>query len=117
MPAGGHDVQPCPHAWVYTCVRGHRRYSTDTVKEKTSGSVRFCIKSALDGYSFYELSLELLSKPTLDLTAYKGHYIPDFLLELEHLKQDVLDGSLVNIFPKQTAAAQAVMNHSTFYKV
>lgn len=85
-------------------------------KEKTSGSVRFCIKSALDGYSFYELSLELLSKPTLDLTAYRGHYIPNFLLELEHLKQDVLDGSLVNIFPKQTAAAQAVMNHSTFYK-
>ncbi|EFO64024.1 Hypothetical protein GLP15_4204 [Giardia lamblia P15] len=86
------------------------------LRRKTSGSVCFGIKSALDGYSFYELSLELLSKPMLDLTAYKGHHIPEFLLELELLEQNMLDNSLINIFPKQTAAAQAVTNHSVFYK-
>lgn len=85
-------------------------------EEKELSTIYFGVKSTLDGYSFYELSLGLLSKPMLDLTAYKGHYIPEFLLDLDVSAQNTLNNVLVSIFPKQTAKAQAAMDHSVFYK-
>lgn len=79
-------------------------------------SICFGIKSALNGYSFYELSVDHLSKPILDLTAYRGQYIPEFLLELEVTDQDTLSDIFPNIFPKQTTVAQTFMDHNNFYE-
>lgn len=85
-------------------------------KGKDLSTVYFGVKSALDGYSFYELSLNLLSKPMLDLTAYKGHYIPDFLLNLDAMTQNILKDNIINIFPKQSTRARDAIDHQIFYK-